>query len=255
GNPSSAHSYGHAAHQAVDTARSQVAQLLGCTPAEITFTGGGSESDNLAIRGIALARRHHGNHIITQITEHPAVLNTCRALERLHGFRVTYLPVDAHGRVDPAAVEDAIDDQTILATIMHTNNETGTLQPLVEIAERAHRHGVLVHSDAAQSVGKILVRVDELGVDLLTVAGHKLYAPKGIGALYVRSGLQLEPVMYGGGQEAGRRAGTENVANMVALGTACMLTQEQLSESQVRLRRLRDELQRQLEWYLAASGR
>jgi len=254
GNPSSAHSYGHAAHEAVDTARSQVAGLLGCTPAETTFTGGGSESDNLAIRGVAQAYRHRGNHIITQVTEHPAVLNTCRALERLHGFRVTYLPVDAQGRVSPAAVEAAIDDQTILVTIMHANNETGTLQSLVEIAERAHRHGVLVHSDAAQSVGKISTPVNELGVDLLTVAGHKLYAPKGIGALYIRSGLQLEPVIYGGGQEAGRRAGTENVANMVALGTACMLAQEQLAESQLRLQRLRDELQRQLECYLAASG-
>lgn len=254
GNPSSSHSYGHAAHQAVDTARSQVAALLGCTPTEITFTGGGSESDNLAIRGVALSHRHRGNHIITQITEHPAVLNTCCALERLHGFRVTYLPVDAQGRVSPAAVEAAINDQTILVTIMHANNETGTLQSLVEIAERAHRHGVLVHTDAAQSVGKIPTRVHELGVDLLTVAGHKLYAPKGIGALYIRSGLHLEPVIYGGGQEAGRRAGTENVANMVALGTACMLAQEQLPESQARLQHLREELQRQLESYLAASG-
>ncbi len=254
GNPSSAHSYGHAAHHAVSMARTQVAELLGCTPAEITFTGGGSESDNLAIRGVALAHRHRSNHIITQVTEHPAVLNTCRALERLHGFRVTYLPVDAQGRVNPAAVEEAINDQTILVTVMHANNETGTLQSLVEIAERAHRHGVLVHSDAAQSVGKILTRVKELGVDLLTIAGHKLYAPKGIGALYIRSGLQLESVVYGGGQEAGRRAGTENVANMVALGTACMLAQEQLSESQFRLQRLRDELQRRLEAYLAASG-
>jgi cysteine desulfurase len=163
--------------------------------------------------------------------------------------------VDAQGRVDPEAVEAAIDDQTILLTIMHANNETGTLQPLVEIAERAHRHGVLVHTDASQSVGKIPTRVNELGVDLLTVAGHKLYAPKGIGALYIRSGLQLEPVIYGGAQEAGRRAGTENVAGIVALGTACMLAREQLSESQARLHHLRDELQRQLEWYLAASGR
>ena len=255
GNPSSAHAYGRAAHRAVDTARSQVAELLGCKPAEIIFTGGGSESDNLAIRGVALAYRHRGNHIITQVTEHPAVLNTCRALERLHGFRVTYLPVDGQGRVDPAAVEAAIDDQTILVTIMHANNETGTLQPLVEIAERAHRHSVLVHTDASQSVGKIPTSVDELGIDLLTVAGHKLYAPKGIGALYNRSGLQLEPVIYGGGQEASRRAGTENVAYMVALGTACKLAQEQLPESEARLQRLRDELQRQLEWYLAASGR
>lgn len=250
GNPSSSHGYGHRAHQAIDAARSQVAGILGCSPEEITFTGGGSESDNLAIRGIALAHRNKGNHIITQVTEHPAVLNTCRALERLHGFRITYLPVDESGRVSLEAVEAAIDEQTVLITIMHANNETGTLQPIAEITKVAHRHGALMHTDAAQSVGKIPTQVEELGVDLLTVAGHKLYAPKGIGALYARSGLQLEPVIYGGGQESGRRAGTENVASMAALGAACMLAQEQLTESQVRLQRLRDRLQRQLEAYL-----
>ena len=250
GNPSSSHSYGQVAHQAVDTARAQVAWLLGCTPAEITFTGGGSESDNLAIRGIALAYQYKGNHIITQVTEHPGVLNTCRTLERLHGFRVTYLSVDKEGRVSPEAVEAAIDDKTVLITIMHANNETGTLQPIAEIAKVARKHGVLFHTDAAQSVGKIPVRVEELGVDLLTVAGHKLYAPKGIGALYSRHGLQLEPVIYGGGQESGRRAGTESVANIVALGTACLLAQERLAESQVRLQYLRDKLQRLLEQYI-----
>ena len=250
GNPSSSHSYGYVAHHAVDSARAQVARLLGCTPTEITFTGGGSESDNLAIRGIALAYQQRGNHIITQVTEHPGVLNTCRALEQLHGFRVTYLPVDRSGRVSTESVEAAIDDKTVLITIMHANNETGTLQPIAEIARVARKHGVLLHTDAAQSVGKIPVRVEDLGVDLLTVAGHKLYAPKGIGALYTKHGLQLEPVIYGGGQESGRRAGTENVANMVALGTACVLAQEQHAESQVRLQRLRDELQRLMEKYL-----
>jgi len=249
-NPSSSHSYGYVAHHAVDSARAQVARLLGCTPTEITFTGGGSESDNLAIRGIALAYHQRGNHIITQVTEHPGVLNTCRALEQLHGFRVTYLPVDRSGRVSTESVEAAIDDKTVLITIMHANNETGTLQPIAEIARVARKHGVLVHTDAAQSVGKIPVRVEDLGVDLLTVAGHKLYAPKGIGALYTKHGLQLEPVIYGGGQESGRRAGTENVANMVALGTACLLAQEQHAESQVRLQRLRDELQRLMEKYI-----
>ena len=247
GNPSSTHRYGHIARRAVDNARQQVAGLLHCLPSEIIFTAGGSESDNLAIRGVALARRASGNHIITQITEHPAVLNTCRALERLHGFRITYVPVDATGRVSPADVEAAIDEQTGLITIMHANNETGTLQPIAEIAELARRHGVLMHSDAAQSVGKIPTRLDELPVDLLTVAGHKVYAPKGVGALYVRQGLQLEPVIYGGGQEAGRRAGTENIAYIVALGVACMVAREQLEESQERLRRLRDLLQRRLE--------
>ena len=247
GNPSSTHRYGHETRAAVHTARAQVAQLLGCAPEEIIFTGGGSESDNLAIRGVALARRQRGNHIITQETEHPAVLNTCKALERHHSFRVTYLPVDGYGCVNPADVESAIDEHTVLITIMHANNETGTLQPLTEIAEIAHRNGVLLHSDAAQSVGKIPTRVNELGVDLLTIAGHKLYAPKGIGALYVREGIQLEPVIYGGGQEGGRRAGTENIAYMVALGAACVLAKEQLGESQSRLRQLRDGLQQSLE--------
>jgi cysteine desulfurase len=247
GNPSSSHPYGHIAHEAVDSARARVAGLLGCSPAEITFTGGGSESDNLAIRGAALASRARGNHVITQVTEHPAVLNTCRALERLHGFRVTYIPVDALGRVNPVDIEAAIDDATVLVTIMHANNETGTLQPIAEIAEIARRHGVLMHTDAAQSVGKIATRVDDLGVDMLTIAGHKLYAPKGIGALYIRRGIQLEPVIYGGGQETGRRAGTENVPYMVALGAACELAHEQLEESQEHVHVLRDRLHRRLE--------
>jgi cysteine desulfurase len=247
GNPSSTHRYGHETRVAVHVAREQVAQLLGCAPTEIIFTGGGSESDNLAIRGVALARQQHGKHIITQETEHPAVLNTCKALERHHGFRVTCLPVDAYGRVNPVDVESAIDEETVLITIMHANNETGTLQPIAEIAEIAHRRGVLLHSDAAQSVGKIPTRVNELGVDLLTIAGHKLYAPKGIGALYVREGIQLEPVIYGGGQEGGRRAGTENIAYMVALGAACVLAKEQLGASQSHLQRLRDGLQQALE--------
>ena len=250
GNPSSTHAYGHAAHKAVDTARKQVASLLGCSSSEITFTGGGSESDNLAIRGVALARQHLGNHIITQVTEHPAVLNTCRALERLHGFRVTYLPVNENGQISPAQVETAMDDKTVLVTVMHANNETGTLQAIAQIAEIAHRRGVLVHSDASQSVGKIPVLVDELGVDMLTMAGHKVYAPKGIGALYIRHGIQLEPVIYGGGQEAGLRAGTENVAYIVALGTACALAQEQLPESVINFQRLRDHFHRQLEEYV-----
>ncbi|WP_376795752.1 cysteine desulfurase family protein [Thermogemmatispora sp.] len=248
GNPSSAHSYGWVAHQAIERARAEVADLLGCRPAEIIFTGGGSESDNLALRGVALARRTQGDHIITQVSEHPAVLNTCRALERLHGFRITYLPVDEYGRVRPEEVERAIDRRTILVSIMHANNETGTVQPLVEIAAIAHRYGALVHSDAAQSVAKIPTPVAELGVDLLTVAGHKLYAPKGIGALYVRHGLNLdlEPVLYGGGQERGLRAGTENVAACVALGAACRLAAERLSSERARLQRLRDLLWQRL---------
>lgn len=247
GNPSSSHAYTHATHHAIGKAREQVAQLLGCMSDEVIFTGCGSESDTLAVRGIALSYRERGNHIITQVTEHPAILNVCSALTRLHGFRVTYLPVDTYGRVSPADVEAAIDDETVLVTIMHANNETGTLQPIAEIAEIAHKHGAFMHTDASQSVGKIATDVRALDVDLLTVAGHKLYAPKGIGALYVRRGLHLEPVLYGGGQEAGRRAGTENVAFIVGLGTAALLAHEQRSASASRLQSLRDELQKRLE--------
>ena len=253
GNPSSTHVYALPAQQAIRTARAQVAQLLHCQSSEVIFTGCGSESDTLAIRGAALAVRSRGNHIITQVTEHPAVLNICKSLERLHDFRVTYLPVDAQGRVHSEDVEAAITDQTVLITIMHANNETGTLQPISEIAAIAHRYNILMHTDASQSVGKIPTRIDELGVDMLTVAGHKLYAPKGIGALYVRTGLQLEPVIYGGGQEHGRRAGTENVAYMVGLGVACKLAYEQLATSQERVRRLRDRLQQRLEQQLPGS--
>lgn len=253
GNPSSAHYYAHATREAIGKAREQVAVLLGCTPTEIIFTGCGSESDTLAIRGAALAQQYRGKHIITQVTEHPAVLNVCSSLERLHGFRVTYLPVDGYGQVRPADVKAAINEQTVLVTIMHANNETGTLQPIAEIAHIAHQYGALIHTDASQSVGKIPTRVTDLGVDLLTVAGHKLYAPKGIGALYVRNGLQLESAIYGGSQEAGRRAGTENVAFMVGLGAACLLAQEQLAISQPRLQALRNRLQQRLEQYLPGT--
>ncbi|HEY4389153.1 MAG TPA: cysteine desulfurase family protein [Ktedonobacteraceae bacterium] len=250
GNPSSAHAYASATREGVALAREQVSDLLVCQPDEIVFTGCGSESDLLALRGVALALRGRGNHIITQITEHPAVINTCNALSRLYGCRITYLPVDNYGRVQPADVESAITPQTILVSIMHANNETGTIQPIPEIARIAQRHNILFHTDASQTVGKIPTRVTELGVDLLTVAGHKLYAPKGIGALYVRRGIALEPVLYGGGQEQGRRAGTENVAFMVALGAAAALAQEQLVSSQERTRQLRDLLQDRLEQQL-----
>ncbi|MDQ6659737.1 MAG: cysteine desulfurase [Chloroflexota bacterium] len=251
GNPSSAHAYGHTTHEAVEGAREYVAELLGATPHEIIFTGGGSESDNLAIRGAVLPQLAAGkNHIITQVTEHPAVLKTCNALERLHGCRVTYLPIDSTGQVDPAAVEAAIENTTALITIMYANNETGTIQPIPEIAAIARKHDVLMHSDAAQAVGKIPTLIGELGVDLLTLAGHKVYAPKGIGALYVREGVQLEPIIYGGGQEFGLRAGTENVVYIVGLGLACHLAQEQLAESHIRIQQLRDSLHQQLEQYL-----
>ena len=247
GNPSSSHFYAHAPRAAIETAREQVASLIACAPDEIIFTGGGSESDVLAIRGAALALRSRGNHIITQQTEHPAVRETCRALERLDGFRVTSLPVDHDGRVNPADLAAAMTDQTVLVSIMLANNETGTLQPVAELARIAHQHHVLFHTDAAQAVGKIATHVSTLGVDLLTVAGHKLYAPKGVGALYVRKGVQLQPIIAGGGQESGVRAGTENVASLVALGIACRLAWQELVESQMRLGSLRDRLHQRLE--------
>ncbi len=247
GNPSSGHAYGHAAREAVERARAQVASLLGCAPDEVIFTSGGSESDNQAIKGIAFARREQGNHLVTTQIEHPAVLNTCRYLEARHGFRVTYLPVDSAGLVDPADVEAAITPQTILLTIMHANNEVGTLEPIAEIGKLAKKHGITFHTDAAQSVGKVPVQVDALNVDLLTIAGHKLYAPKGIGALYVRRGTLLEPLIHGAGHEQGRRAGTENVPSIVALGEACALAEKQLGEQTTRWQQLRERLLHGLE--------
>jgi Cysteine sulfinate desulfinase/cysteine desulfurase and related enzymes len=247
GNPSSGHRYAITPAQAIAEARSNVARLLYCQPDEVIFTGCGTESDALAIRGIALARQARGKHIITQVTEHPAVLNICKALERWHGFRITYLPVTSDGQVRPADVAAAIDEQTTLITIMHANNETGTLQPIARIAEIAHQHDVLLHTDAAQSVGKIATDVQQLGVDLLSVAGHKLYAPKGVGALYIRRGITLEPWLYGGGQEQGLRSGTENTAAIVALGEAAKLAGEQLAKSLQALQVQRDQLYNRLQ--------
>jgi cysteine desulfurase len=245
GNPSSGHAYATAPAEALATARHQVASLIGAHPDEIVFTGSGSEADNLAIRGTALARG--GVHVVTQRTEHPAVLAACDALRRLHGVRVTALPVDGRGQVDPAALTAVLTDRTALVSIMLANNETGTLQPIAELARIAHEHGALVHTDAAQAVGKIPVDVDDLGVDLLTVVGHKMYAPKGVAALYVRTGVRLEPLIYGGGQERGVRAGTENVALAVALGAAADLAAADLTAGEPeRLRDLRDELHRRL---------
>jgi len=241
GNPSSSHEYGVQARAGVEQARAQVAVLLGCAPDEIVFTGGGSEADNLAIKGVAEAYRDRGDHIITSQVEHPAVLETCRYLER-RGFRVTYLSVDRYGQVDPDDVARAITPKTILISVMHAQNEVGTIQPIAAIGEIARRHGVLFHTDAAQSVGKISTRVDELQVDLLAVAGHKLYAPKGVGALYIRRGLHVEPLIHGAGHEGGRRAGTENVAGIVGLGEASRLAGENLEEAAARLRDLRDRL-------------
>jgi cysteine desulfurase len=246
GNPSTDTTYGRAAREGITVARGQVADLLGSQANEIIFTSSGTESNILALRGAVLANPDRGSHVITQRTEHPAVLETCRALERLHGITVTHLPVDHFGQVDPAQLDAAITPSTVLVSIMHANNETGTLQPIARLAEITHRHGALFHTDAAQSVGKFPTLVDELGVDLLTVAGHKLYAPKGVGALYTRPGVRLEPLLYGGGQERGLRSGTENVALIVALGQAAAIARAELPTSQARLRGLRDRLHRRI---------
>lgn len=241
GNPSSSHAYGVRTKQAVEGARQQVAQMLGARSDEIVFTSGGSESNNLAIRGAAYALRSRGNHIVTSAVEHPAVTEVCRYLES-QGFHISIVPVDQAGLVDPADVAKAMTPATTLVTIMHANNEVGTIQPIRAIADIAHRHGAWMHTDAAQSVGKIPTRVDELGVDLLSIAGHKLYAPKGIGALYIRTGVKLEKLIFGANHERGWRAGTENVLEIVGLGQACELVSQQLDLRGVRLRALRDRL-------------
>ena len=224
GNPSSEHWAGLSARRAVEKAREQVAALLGCRTDEIVFTSGGSESNNHALKGVFFAHGGRGGHIIATQVEHPAVLNPCRFLERL-GASITFLPVDGFGRVDPDDVRRALTSRTMLISVMHANNEVGTLQPISEIACIARERGIPFHSDAAQSAGKIPVHVDELGVDLLSLAGHKAYAPKGVGVLYVRKGVRLEPLIHGAGHESGRRAGTENVLLDVALGAACDLAQ------------------------------
>ncbi len=240
GNPSSGHALGRRAREAVEVARGQVAALLGAEPAELVFTSGGTEANNLAILGAAAARPEK-EHLVTSVIEHPATANPCRLLER-RGQVVTWLGVDRAGRVRVEDVQRAVDDRTALVTLMHANNETGTLQPIAEVAPAVHAAGALLHTDAAQSVGKVALRVDELGVDLLSVAGHKLYAPKGVGALYVRAGVALEPVLRGAGHERGLRPGTENVASIVGLGVACELASASLAAESARVRSLRDAL-------------
>ena len=245
GNPSSTHWYGIQTRKAVEKARRQVAALLNCDADEVIFTSGGSESNNYAIKGAAFARRAKGNHIITSSIEHPAVHAVCSYLET-NGFRVTYLPVDGNAVVDLDAFKNALSSETILVTIMHANNEVGTIQPIREIADIARERGIVFHTDAAQSVGKIPTTVDDLGVDLLTLAGHKLYAPKGIGVLYIRHGTELEKQVHGADHELNLRAGTENVLEIVGLGQACELAKETLEQNRVHMQKTRDLLYNEL---------
>jgi cysteine desulfurase len=233
GNPSSGHWASAPAKAALENARSQVAALLGADADEIVFTSGGSEANNLALKGTFFALKDQGEHIITTAVEHPAILGPCRFLERL-GAAVTYLPVDSTGRIDPGDIRRAITPRTILISVMHANNEVGTIQPIEEIGAIAREHGIRLHTDAAQSVGKIPTKVDALGVDLLTIAGHKLYGPKGVGALYVRRGVVLEPLIHGAGHEQGRRAGTESAPLAVGIGAACQLAQDLAPMARVR---------------------
>jgi len=241
GNPSSIHSFGQEARAAVEEARDRIASLIGARSEEIVFTSGGTEADNFAIKGIAYATENRGNHIITTPIEHHAVMETCKSLER-RGFEVTCLPVDSYGLVDPDDVKKAITDNTVLISVMHANNEIGTIEPITEIGRIAQERRVAFHTDAVQTVGHIPVDVNELGVDLLAMSAHKLYGPKGIGALYIRKGTRIAPLLHGGEQERRRRAGTENVAAIVGLGKAAEIAQREMDAEVKRLVSLRDQL-------------
>jgi cysteine desulfurase len=241
GNASSVHSAGSVPRAALEQARAGVAGVLGCRPGEIVFTGGGTEADNLALLGVARALRGRGNHVVTSSIEHHAVLHACQQLEQ-EGFRVTYLPVDRLGLLDPAAVEAALTGETILVSLMLANNEIGTIEPIVEIAPIVRARGIPFHTDAVQAAGMLDLQVDHLGVDLLTISAHKIYGPKGAGALYVRRGTPLEAIVHGGDQERGRRSGTENVPGIVGLAVALMLAEQERAIEAPRLAGLRDRL-------------
>lgn len=241
GNPSSSHHYGIIAKEAIEKARINVASLLNCSSEEIVFTSGGTESNNHAIKGTAFANLCRGNHIITSQIEHPSIIEVCEYLNK-NGFEITYIPVDELGLVNTSDIEKAITKKTILISIMHANNEVGTVQPIEEIAEISSRYGIAFHTDAAQSVGKIPTDVNSLKVDLLTIAGHKLYAPKGVGALYIKKGTILTKFMHGAGQERGIRAGTENVLEIVGLGKACEIAKRDFDKNYIQMLKTRDLL-------------
>jgi cysteine desulfurase len=247
GNPSSVHAQGRAARVCLDQAREQVAALIGAHPPEIVFTSGGTESDNFAITGTARALKDKGTHIITSRVEHPAVLNTCEEL-RKEGFAISFVPVDSYGRIDCAALADMITDDTTLITLQHGNSEVGTLQPIEEIGGLARARGVLFHTDAVQTVGKIVVNTQELPVDMLSLSAHKMYGPKGVGALYIRRGISpLVPLISGGGQEKKRRGGTENVPGIVGLGKAAEIARSRLESDRSHVSQLRNGLRQQIE--------
>ena len=242
------HSFGWAGEEGVETARERIAKLIGATPKEIVFTSGATESDNLAIKGVAEMYREKGNHIITAVTEHKAVLDTCKRLEK-YGYRVTYLPVQKDGLVDLDDLKRAMDDKTILVTIMAANNEIGVLQPIAEIGKLCHEKGVIFHTDATQAVGKVPMDVNKQNLDLVSISAHKMYGPKGVGALYVRRKsprVQLSPIIDGGGHERGMRSGTLNVPGIVGLGKACAICHEEMPQESVRLAGLRDRLKNKI---------
>ena len=239
GNPSSLYSIGRSAKRAISEARRRVASLINCSPEEIYFTSCGSESDNTALKGIAYANKEKGNHIITSKIEHPAILNSCKSLEN-KGFKISYIDVDKDGMLNLEKLESEITDQTTLISIMYANNEIGTIEPVKEIAQIAHSHGIIFHTDAVQAVGNIPIDVRKMNIDMLSLSGHKLYAPKGIGALYVKSGIEFERFMDGGHQEKNKRSGTENVAEIVALGKACQIAEKNIEQYQRKLKNLRD---------------
>jgi cysteine desulfurase len=242
GNASSVHQFGRIARVAIDRARAQLAALVGAAvPEEIIFTAGGTESDNMAIKGVAHALRHRGNHIITTTIEHSAVLNACKALEK-DGAKVTYLPVDGYGLVDPQAVKSAITEKTVLVTIMYANNEVGTIEPAGEIAKICREKGVYFHTDAVQAAGKVPFDVKVIGADMLSMSGHKIYGPKGIGAIYIKKGTKVDPILHGGHHEMNKRAGTENVPGIVGFGQAAELANKELSEECRTMTELRDRL-------------